>query len=599
MTIRKLPNGMINRIAAGEVVERPSSVVKELLENALDAGATNIDIKFSGAGRERIVVVDNGFGIDVNDLELAVERHATSKLPADDLESISFLGFRGEALPSIAAVSNFKISSRVPGENQGWVLSVESGMAKGLAPIASPVGTRVEVYELFGAVPARLKFLKTDRTESNLIIDVVRRLAIAYPEVAFSLKDNNRVICSYGGVRRESPDATAERVVEVLGQEFCDNSVPIAAERQGVSLTGLASIPTFNRASSQSQCFFVNRRPVRDRLISGALRGAYKDFLPRHRHPVVALFIDLPGQDVDVNVHPSKAEVRFRDDANVRALIVGTLRRALSGAGHRTSSTVSMSAIAAFRASVSENPRDLDQLRATGKINPEDLDGAFTQPLSHENRLEYRDLDTIAKLEKPEKAQMAYPLGAAIGQLHETYIVAQTADGLVVVDQHAAHERLIYERMKLEISRHGVSRQGLLIPEVVELDETEVNLLTSRADELKNLGILLERFGPGAVIVRETPALLGELDVSGMIRDLIDNLSDTEATTGLEEKLNEICSTMSCHGSVRAGRRLNSTEMNALLRDMEETPNSGQCNHGRPTYIELKRYEIEKLFGRR
>ena len=599
MTIRILPTATINRIAAGEVVERPASVVKELVENAIDAGAARIDVIMDDGGRGLIAVTDDGRGMTPEDLELAVMRHATSKLAADDdLLNITDLGFRGEALPSIASVCRMVLISRAAGAEDAWALTLEGGDSRGLAPAALAGGTRIEVRDLFYATPARLKFLKTPRTETDYAADAVRRLAMAYPAIGFSLTTDGRAVLRFDAVPPALLDSPAEarlaRLGAVMKRGFADNALTIEAERQGVRLTGHAGLPTLNRGNASAQYLFVNRRPVRDKLIFGAVRAAYADFLARGRHPMVALFIDLAADMVDVNVHPTKAEVRFRDAGTVRGLIVSALKHALAEAGHRASTTVSETALGALRPHGGTQPLLGSGGGYRGGALPPGLAEAamaYAAPLAAPSgRVETAPDNAGAE---------AYPLGAARGQLHATYIIAQTTDGIVIVDQHAAHERLVYERMKKDLESSGVARQGMLIPEVVELDEPAVDRLAARFDELCELGLAMERFGPGAVVVREVPALLGDCDIQGLVRDLADDLAEFDHTLALKERLEEVCSTMACHGSVRAGRILNVAEMDALLREMEATPHSGQCNHGRPTYVELKLADIEKLFGRR
>jgi DNA mismatch repair protein MutL len=606
MTIRLLPPGLVNRIAAGEVIERPAAAVKELVENAIDAGATRIDVVLRDGGRSLIAVTDNGCGMTRDELELAVERHATSKLPGDDLVHIETLGFRGEALPSIAAVARLEIASRAAGSDEAWQITVEAGEKQPIKPAALAAGTRLTVRDLFYATPARLKFLKAERTEREHAVDVVNRLAMAHPEIAFSLMDGERTVVDLPVASSELLDEGAEgearlrRLGAIMGRDFAENALTIDAERQGLRLTGHAGVPTLNRGVARHQYLFVNGRPVRDRLLGGAVRGAYADFLARDRHPMVALFLEVSADTVDVNVHPAKTEVRFRDAGLVRGLIVGALKHALAEAGHRASTTVAAAALGAVRPGGSYTPY------------PVQSGGAVARGLA-EAAAHYQAPDpatTIPGFDAPSAAQAyreseeappdeSYPLGAARAQLHATYIVAQTADGIVIVDQHAAHERLVYERMKKALSNGGVARQGLLMPEVVELDEGAADRLAARAEDLAELGLTLERFGPGAVIVRETPALLGEVDIQGLVRDLADELAELGEAFALKERLEDVCGTMACHGSVRAGRRLNAAEMDALLREMEATPHSGQCNHGRPTYVELKLADIERLFGRR
>ncbi len=592
MSLRVLPPGLVNRIAAGEVVERPASVVKELVENALDAGARRIEVSLRDGGRSLIAVVDDGAGMAPAELDLAVERHATSKLPDDDLVRIATLGFRGEALPSIGAVARLAITSRPPGADSAWTILVEGGTKRAPAPAAHPPGTRVEVRDLFYATPARLKFLKAPRTEALAALDCLKRLAMAWPEVAFTLLDDGRASLRLAPAQGELFAARLDRLGAVLGREFADNAVPVDAEREGIRLTGHAGLPTYSRANTLSQFLFVNGRPVRDRLLQGAVRGAYDDLVPNGRYPAVALFLEVPPELVDVNVHPAKAEVRFREAALVRGLLVSALRHALAGAGHRAATTVSAAALAAFRhgpvSSPSYPPRGMPQAGLA------EATVAYQAPLTG-------TVVTSAPPPADEPAGAAeHPLGAARAQLHGTYIVAQTADGIVIVDQHAAHERLVYERIKAALAEGGVKRQLLLLPEVVELDDAAAaERLAARAGELAELGLVLEAFGTGAVLVREVPALLGETAVQGLVRDLADELAAFDTAESLRDRLDAVCSRMACHGSVRAGRRLNEAEMNALLREMERTPFAGQCNHGRPTYVELKLGDIERLFGRR
>ncbi len=598
MTIRRLPDSTINRIAAGEVVERPASAVKELVENAIDAGAKRIDVVLRDGGRSLIAVTDDGRGMTPDELALAVERHATSKLNGDDLTNIVTLGFRGEALPSIGAVSRMTLTSRPPDAAEAWSLHMEAGDKHPPEPAAHPAGTRIEVRDLFYATPARLKFLKTERTEYGAALDTVRRLAMAHPEIAFSLSDGNRTSLRLGPAQGDLFQRRIDRLGAIMGRDFADNAVPIDAEREGIRLTGFVGLPTFNRGNAQMQYAFVNGRPVRDKLFSGAVRGAYADFLAHDRHPVLALFLEVPAEAVDVNVHPAKAEVRFRDAGLVRGLIVGAIKHALADAGHRASTTVSQAALGAFAAhSGAIAGYRASSAYAYPQRGLAEQAAAYQAPLPETGGPSAR-VDMPGPAAMPEPAR-DYPLGVARGQLHGTYVIAQTDDGIVVVDQHAAHERLVYERMKTQLADTGVARQMLLLPEVVELDEPAVARLVDRAEELAELGLALESFGPGAVVVRETPALLGDCDIGGLVRDLADDLAELDQTLALKERMEAVCSTMACHGSVRAGRRLNVEEMNALLRQMEATPHSGQCNHGRPTYVELKLADIERLFGRR
>lgn len=609
MTIRRLPETLVNRIAAGEVVERPASAVKELVENAIDAGADRIDIVVRDGGRTRITITDNGRGMSAEELLLAVERHATSKLPDDDLLHIASLGFRGEALASIGAVSRMSLTSRRADDDEAWTLNVEGGVVGSPTPAALPPGTRLDVRDLFYATPARLKFLKTSRTELNHIAEAVKRLAMSHPGIGFTLNDGDRDLLRLNPGQGDLLESRLERLGHIMGREFAANAVPVDAEREGVRLTGHAGLPTLNRGNAQMQFLFVNGRPVRDKLFYGALRGAYRDFLASDRYPLVALFLEVPSDSLDVNVHPAKTEVRFRDDALVRGLIVGALKHALAGAGHRASTTVAEYALGAVR-SGSGLPLGRGGGGSLGGFMS--YGGGVSRGLAEKSASFFSPNHGLeAPLSAPDasggiglsvdEAQEVpdYPLGVARAQLHETYIVAQTADGIVIVDQHAAHERLVHERIKTSLDSGGVIRQGLLIPEVVELEEHAADRLNGRAEELLELGLAIEAFGPGAVVVREIPALLGDCDIQGLVRDLADDLAETDQALALKDRLGDVAAKMACHGSVRAGRRLNATEMNALLREMETTPHSGQCSHGRPTYVELKLTDIEKLFGRR
>ncbi|MGB1876641.1 MAG: DNA mismatch repair endonuclease MutL [Rhodospirillaceae bacterium] len=596
MTVRILPPNLVNQIAAGEVVERPASVVKELVENALDAGARHVDVTMNDGGRSLIVVADDGRGMDDRELALAVERHATSKLPDNDLTEIGFFGFRGEALPSIGAVARLTITSRTQDASSAWYIRVEGGRREGPVPTPHPAGTRVEVRDLFYATPARLKFLKTARTELNHAVDTIERLAMANPTVAFALTADGRTRLSLEAEDGELFDARLPRLGAIMGKDFVPNAVKVEADRGGMRLTGYAGVPTYNRGNALAQYMFVNGRPVRDRLLQGAVRGAYQDFLASNRHPYLALFLDVPPQEVDVNVHPAKAEVRFRDAGQVRGLIVGALKHALAEAGHQASTTVSDAALGAMTPG-SLPPRPSQSLFNVARTGQAPLQDAGLE----EDQSAYDDAPTAVVFD-PETdtgADGDYPLGVARAQVHETYIVAQTEDGLVIVDQHAAHERLVYEHMKVMLADTGVARQLLLLPEVVDLDEAAAQRLAARAEELAELGLVLEAFGDGAVMVREVPALLGDTDVQGLVKDLADELADFGEALTLQDKMADVCGTMACHGSIRAGRRLGGPEMNALLREMEHTPHAGQCNHGRPTYVTLKLTDIEKLFGRR
>ena len=603
--IRQLSEGTVNRIAAGEVVERPAAAIKELVENAVDAGATRIDITATNGGADLLLVEDDGIGMSAADLKLAIARHATSKLPVaggeDDLSHIVTMGFRGEALPSIGAVARLSLTSRMA-DGEAAEIRVEGGKVTGPMPAAFRAtgqrGTRAEVRELFYATPARLKFLKSARSEELAIIDVVKRIAMARPDIGFTLTLDGRRALDLAP-EPDLMDGRLPRLARIMGRDFGDNAAQVEAAREGVQLSGYAGLPTYNRANAAMQFLFVNGRPVKDKLLIGAVRGAYADFLARDRHPALALFLECDPAFVDVNVHPAKTEVRFRDAGLVRGLIVGALKHALSQAGHRASTTVAADALASFAREPApfQSPNIFSAAGATAYAVREAAPSYVPQTYVPQTYV-----PMSARMEEALPAPTVVVdnvLGVARAQLHETYIVAQTADGIVIVDQHAAHERLVYERMKKALAGGGVTRQPLLIPEVVDLDPAEVTRVVSRAAELAELGLVLEEFGPDAVVVRETPAMLGKLDVKALVRDLADEIAETGNAHALKERLEEITGTLACHMSVRAGRRLTGEEMNALLREMEATPHSGQCNHGRPTYVELKLADIEKLFGRR
>jgi DNA mismatch repair protein MutL len=601
MPIRQLPPVLVNRIAAGEVIERPAAAVKELVENAIDAGADRIEVSLREGGQALIGVVDNGCGMSAEELSLAVERHCTSKLPDDNLLEIAALGFRGEALPSIGAVSRLRIVSRPPGADSAWEIRVDGGDKHAPAPAAHPPGTRVEVRDLFFATPARLKFMKTPRSERDQAVDTIKRLAMAYPAIAFAvIGDDDRVLLRLAAETAtiSGDDPRRARLAALLGRDFAENSLSIDAERSGFRLTGRIGLPTLNRGLPRDQYLVVNGRPVRDRLLVGAVRGAYQDVLARDRHPVVALFVDGPATEIDVNVHPAKAEIRFRDSGLIRGLIVGALRHALDAAGHRASTTVADAALAAFRAPT-------NRAGAAAPLMPR-----FALPPRSPGLYETGNafLGPGASLDPPEPSADAGapvpddvepPLGNARAQLHGTYIVAETSAGIVLVDQHAAHERIVHERMKEALAARGVARQVLLLPEVVELDPSLATKLVARGEELAEFGLVLEGFGPGAVVVREVPALLPGLEIAALVRDLAEELAEWDDALSLKERIDSVCGTLACHTSVRAGRRLSQAEMDALLRQMEATPNSGQCNHGRPTYVTLALADIERLFGRR
>jgi DNA mismatch repair protein MutL len=591
--IRPLPPGVVNRIAAGEVIERPAAAVKELVENAIDAGATRIAVELSGGGRALIAVTDDGSGIAPDQLALAVQRHATSKLDDDELIRINLLGFRGEALAALAGVSRLRIISRPRGREHAFALDIEAGVAVAPAPAAGAFGTRVEVRDLFFATPARLKFLKSDRAEHQAAREALERLAMAYPGVVFTLHIEGRRVLALEAAGADLYEQTRARLRQLMGHAFADDAPAVEVERDGVRLAGLIGLPDASHNSARFQHLFVNRRPVQDRLLKGALRAAYGDLLARDRQPMAALFLQLAPEEVDVNVHPTKAEVRFRAPALVRGLLIGAIRQRLAAAGCRPSSALSATALGAFRQGAAPPARHPASGLAETAV-------AYQAPLASERfavgppaaRGEDGAIDDTVPLER-------YPLGAARTQLHDNYIVAQTESGLVLVDQHAAHERLVYERMKAALELGGVPRQGLLLPEVVELDPAEVELVLGRRDELACLGLAVEAFGEGALLVREVPALLGSPDVPELIRALARDLAEIDRARSLEEALEQVCATLACHGSVRAGRRLTLAEMNALLRQMETTPNSGQCNHGRPTFVTLSRTDIERLFARR
>jgi DNA mismatch repair protein MutL len=594
VTIRRLPDHVVNRIAAGEVVERPASVAKELVENALDAGATRVDVVTAGGGKSLVRVADDGIGMRRGELALAVDRHCTSKLPGDVLDEIATLGFRGEALASIGAVARLAVQSRHRDEEHAWSILVEGGKLGEPQPASRAAGTQIEVSDLFFATPARLKFLRSDRAEANAVADAVRRLALAHPHVRFTLTGADRSPLDYAAQHGEG--ALGRRVAQVLGQEFVENAMPIKAEREGVRLSGLAGLPTFNRANSLQQFMFVNGRPLRDPLLTGALRAAYADVLARDRFPVAALFLELRPAEFDVNVHPAKLEIRFRDPGLVRGLIVGAIRDALAVEGFRAAASGGTATISAFRSEL--RPRTAGGGGWQGWAAPQSP-GFAEEGQAAFAVIDRPSADARATQSAPDATALSRPLGAARAQLHANYIVAQTADGLVIVDQHAAHERIVYEKLKAGLEGRPVARQILLIPEVVELPRDDVERVAARAEELKQVGLVAEPFGPGAVAVTETPAMLGEVDAAALIRDIADDLAEWDASTRLKERLDHIAATMACYGSVRAGRRLRPEEMDALLREMEATPQSGQCNHGRPTYVELKLADVERLFGRR
>ncbi|MCX2698416.1 MULTISPECIES: DNA mismatch repair endonuclease MutL [Ochrobactrum] len=619
MTIRHLSETIINQIAAGEVIERPASVIKELVENAIDAGATRIEVVTAGGGKTLLRVTDNGSGIAVDELPLAVSRHCTSKL-SDDVNDIRALGFRGEALPSIGSVSKLSLKSRPQDAESGFEVAVNGGRLEGPRPAALNRGTIAEVRDLFYATPARLKFMKTDRAEATAITDIVKRIAIAFPHVRFSLAGTDRTPLDLPATG-SGADATLERIGQILGKEFSENALAIDAERDGVRLAGFVGIPSFNRGNALHQFAYVNGRPVRDKQIFGALRGAYSDVIARDRHPVAVLFLTLDPALVDVNVHPAKADVRFRDPGLVRGLIVGAIKQALAQSGIRPATSGAEAMLQAFRAEgfqqrPAENTYASQNWRTTPPAprtewSPQTAHPAH-KPLDFDHIPAFREdtqaiIETFSQPAADARATIAQapvelmqkPLGAARAQIHENYIVAQTEDSLVIVDQHAAHERLVYEALKNALHARPIPGQMLLIPEIVDLTEEDAERLATHSETLARFGLGIEQFGPGAIAVRETPAMLGEMNVQQLIRDLADEVAEHDTSDGLKAMLNHVAATMACHGSVRSGRRMKPEEMNALLRDMEATPGSGTCNHGRPTYIELKLTDIERLFGRR
>ncbi len=582
-TIRRLPETLVNRIAAGEVVERPAAALKELFENAIDAGATRIAVRLVGGGLDCLEVTDDGCGMAPDEMVLALERHATSKLPDDAIEQVTTLGFRGEALPSIASVSRFTLESRVRGANEGWRRVIDHGAPVEEGPAALPPGTRVRVEQLFARIPARRKFLRSARSEYAACLDVVRRLAMARPDVAVTLEHGERRVLAL-----QAGEALAERVTQLIARELRDNAVAIDVERYGMRLTGIAGLPTYNRGVADHQYLFVNGRPVKDRLLVGAVRGAYADMLARDRHAVLALFLELPAAEVDVNVHPAKTEVRFRDAAGVRGFIVAGLRAALATGDRRSAQAPDASAMGRWQQEFQSPSPSGEGLMLRDRV----MDFAF----GPQGRAE-------EAAPVPEEAR-DYPLGIARGQIANTYIVAEAADGLVLVDQHAAHERLVLERLRAAGAGEAVTRsQALLMPDVVELDEPSCDRLEEAAEKLSALGLAIERFGPAAMLVRSLPHALAKADPEKLLRDIADDLAlngpdEERGALLLGEKLDLVLATMACHGSVRAGRPLSVAEMNALLREMESTPRSGQCNHGRPTWVKLAMSDVEKLFGR-
>ncbi|SMR82399.1 DNA mismatch repair protein MutL [Aliiroseovarius halocynthiae] len=601
--IRQLDDAAINRIAAGEVVERPASAVKELVENAIDAGATRIEVAYADGGKTLIRVTDDGCGIAPDDLALAMSRHATSKIDGSDLLDIHTFGFRGEALPSLGAVGRLTITSRVEGHDAAMI-RVAGGQMDPVKPAALSGGTVVELRDLFYATPARLKFLRTDRAEAQAISDVIKRLAMAEPQIGFTLRDvsgggEGRVTFRADPETGDMFDALSGRLAAILGRDFAENAIPIDAEREGLRLTGFAALPTYSRGAAVAQFLFVNGRPVKDKLLTGALRAAYFDFLSRDRHPAAALFVSCDPHLVDVNVHPAKSEVRFREPGVARGLIVSGLRHALANVGHRASSTVADATLGAMRPEPTE-PRVYQMDRPSVGAMRSSYQAQMPAPNASgfaEMSAPSARFDPVVEPEQ-EAPKEALPLGAARAQVHENYIIAQTENGMVIVDQHAAHERLVYEKLKRQMAENGVARQALLIPEIVELSAGDVARLLEVADDLAGMGLVIEPFGGDAVAVRETPAILGEINATAMIKDVLDELADLGDSNMVQAKIEAVLSRVACHGSIRSGRWMRPEEMNALLREMEATPHAGQCNHGRPTYVELKLADIERLFGR-
>ncbi len=602
--IRQLDEGAINRIAAGEVVERPASAVKELVENALDAGARRITVDYADGGKTLIRVTDDGCGMTAADLPLALARHATSKIDGSDLLNIRSFGFRGEALPSLGAVGRLAITSRAEGE-EAATITVDGGRMGAVRPAALSRGTVVELRDLFYATPARLKFLRSDRAEAQAVAEVIRRLAMAEPFVGFRLNDvseggEGRVIFRADAGTGDLFDALHGRLAGVLGADFAENALRLDVERDGLRLTGYAALPTYSRGSSVAQYLFVNGRPVQDRMLYGALRAAYADVLSRDRHPAAALFLTCEPELVDVNVHPAKSEVRFRDPALARGLIVSGLRHALAGAGHRASTTVGAATFEALRPEGAAPVAPVPGAPLPPRIYQMDrpAPGALRSAMAWQSPAPGFAEAPSARVEPVVTGDEHRPLGAARAQVHETYIIAQTETGIVIVDQHAAHERLVYETLKRQMAEHGIAAQALLIPEIVELSASDAARLLDMAQDLRRLGLAVEPFGQGAIAVRETPAILGQPDVQRLVRDIVDELADQGDSRGTQARIDAVLSRMSCHGSIRAGRQMRAEEMNALLREMEATPHSGQCNHGRPTWVELRLTDIERLFGR-
>lgn len=614
MRIRHLPDYLVNQIAAGEVIERPAAAVKELVENAIDAGATQIDIDLRDGGKSLILIRDNGCGMNAEELEAAVMRHATSKLPDDDLVHINHLGFRGEALPSIGSVSRLSIKSKPHDNDNAWEISIEGGKKSAPAPTAHSNGTSIEVRDLFYATPARLKFLKTARSEYGAIKDTISRIAMAFPAVGFKISHDDKIKMNLPPEQGNLLDQRRERLSAILGEDFGENSFSVLAEREGIKISGYSSLPTLNRATTQYQHLFVNGRPVKDRLLLGCVRAAYMDVLHHGRHPLMALFIDLDPEMVDVNVHPAKSEVRFRDAGHIRGLLITALKAGLMEGGNVTSSTLSMQALEKMTPQQTNMPH-LPYNRGASPAVPrfythnaqqqsayngmaENTQNLYT-PQNLQN--EMGDIPPSARAEDPyaNEDKIDFPLGAARAQIHENYIIAQSTEGLVIVDQHAAHERLVYEKLKTQMDEGSIKSQGLLVPEIIDLEDTKISLLNDHQDTLNKFGLFIESFGTDSVAVQSLPAVLGaKVNIKKLVYDIVDEISEHQTDEKLKKTLYEVLSSAACHGSIRSGRRLNSEEMNALLRQMEETDNSGHCNHGRPTYITLDLKHIEKLFGR-
>ncbi|MEM7617815.1 MAG: DNA mismatch repair endonuclease MutL [Pseudomonadota bacterium] len=609
MPIRQLPDHLINQIAAGEVIERPAAAVKELVENAIDAGSTNIQIDLVNGGKSKIVITDNGHGMNAEDLERAVERHATSKLPDDDLVHINHLGFRGEALPSIGSVSRLNIKSKAANDDEAWEINIEGGKKSSPSPTSLNSGTTISVSDLFYATPARLKFLKTDRAEYAAIKDMVNQIAMAFPHIGFKLTHNGNTKLHYPVEQESLLEQRNDRLGAILGKDFIKNSVKIEAERENISLKGYASVPTLNRATTQYQYFFVNGRPVKDKMFYGCVRAAFMDVLHYGRHPLVALYLTIPPEMVDVNVHPAKSEVRFRDAAHIRGLIISTIKHALMMGAQNTSSSLASDTLNKMDLSAPNN-----NTPAPSQSNSANTSYSYTNHnLAEKTQEFYQPLDTAqpvfeptslpsARMEPIEETQQenAHPLGAARAQIHENYIIAQSEEGLVIVDQHAAHERLVYERLKKQMDENKIESQQLLVPEIIDLEDTQIDLLNEHAETLQNFGLFIESFGADSVAVQSIPAILGEkLNIKQLVMDIIDELLEHQTLEKIEKSIHEKLSSAACHGSIRSGRRMNADEMNTLLRQMEETEKSGHCNHGRPTYIKLDLKDIEKLFGRR